>query len=90
MKKIYLTLIIALLAAGCTDKDLTKRFGGTTTIKLPVNKKLITATWKEGNSIWYLVRERKPGEHPETHEFIESSNLGILEGKVIFQEIFDK
>lgn len=90
MKKIYLTLIISLLAVGCTDKDLSKSYGGTTTIKLPVNKKLITATWKEGNNIWYLVRERKSGEQPETHEFIESSNLGIFEGKVIFQETFDK
>ncbi|MFH1183018.1 MAG: hypothetical protein V1690_02020 [Candidatus Moraniibacteriota bacterium] len=76
--------IIALAIAGC-GQFLTKEFGGTSSIDLPKGQKLVIATWKESN-LWYLVRPMRLGEVPETHEFVESSLVGVLQGKVIFRE----
>jgi len=64
---------------------MTKLYGGSTTIKLTLGKTLINVTWKQ-NEIWYLVRNRLPGEKIQKYEFIEKSSFGLLEGKVIFIE----
>jgi len=53
---------------------------------LPENTKLINATWKEGDSIWYLTRPSKTGDISETYNFNESSSFGMMEGKVIIVE----
>ena len=54
-------------------------------VELPKGKKILNATWKQ-NNLWYVTRDARPGETPETVEFIESSNLGVAEGKIIFIE----
>ena len=66
-------------------KWITKKFGGTITMEIPVDKKLMNVTWKDSN-IWYLVRDRKEGEKAETYQFMESSNLGVLQGTVVIKE----
>lgn len=88
MKNKFIILFICLCTilitfTGC--QAIARSWGGTAYIDLPPNTKLMEATWKE-NSIWYLYREMKDGEEPETYVFQESDNLGILEGKVIFKE----
>jgi hypothetical protein len=89
IKIIFLLLILALfcisLIRACSPQSVTRSLGGTVEIVLPTNQKLVTATWKNGD-IWYLVRPMKPGEVPEICEFIESSTLGVMQGKVVFKE----
>lgn len=68
---------------------MTKRLGGTTTIDIPAGKKLVpyTVQWepKESN-LWYLTEDAEPGYKAKSYEFRESSNLGALEGKIVFVE----
>lgn len=88
MKKILALCVVGLVAlsmVGCTDNQRAKTFGGTTKIELPKGKKLVNATWKN-NNLWYVVRDAKSGETPEVVEFVEASNFGIVEGKIIFIE----
>lgn len=91
-KRVFFTLAIlcglaisAVSITGCTANQRAKKFGGTVEYKLPPGKKLVTATWKD-DSIWYLMRDMKPGEEPETHEFVQESSFGVFEGKVVFKE----
>lgn len=89
MKKKIIALSIAIITIGATltgCNAVTRTVGGTSTVTLPENKKLIEATWKESN-LWYLVRDMREDEKAETYEFIEDSNCGVLEGKVIFKEV---
>lgn len=68
---------------------ITKKIGGTTTIELPQGKKLVpyTVQWEpNGSHIWYLTEDAEPGYKPKTYNFHESSNLGFLEGTIVFQE----
>lgn len=88
MKKLHiltLTLILAVITIGCTENLRTKQFGGTMNITLPPATKLVNATWKEGQ-LWYLYRPMRTNESPETFEFREKSNFGMIEGIVIFKE----
>lgn len=89
MKKYALALVtIASLFLGtsCTEKSRAKGFGGTTTIDVKPNHKLVDATWKGEANLWYLTRPMREGETPETYTFQEDSNYGLLEGTVIFKE----
>ena len=82
MKKIILLLF---LVSGCTDNQRAKAFGGTATVDIPKGKKFVNATWKE-ESLWYVYRDAKEGEIPESFVLKEASSFGIIEGQVIFQE----
>jgi len=79
-----LTIAIALMLGtlGCTANERAKHWGGTQEIALPKDSKLVLVTWKEGGNLWYLVRARRADEKPETFEFKEKSNLGMVEGTV--------
>lgn len=89
MKKILGIFAITMIAAATLSmtscQSCTRHTGGTTTINLEKGEKLVEATWKEDN-IWYLVEPMEEGYAPKTKVFKESSNLGIIEGKVIFVE----
>lgn len=82
---ILFALCVALMFIGCTQNQMAKRFGGTTTIKIEKGQKLVEATWKE-NSLWYLTEPMEDDYVPKTKVFREDSNFGVLEGKVIFEE----
>ena len=82
-------ILLAIVSFGVirltTSNSRAKIFGGTTTIKLKDDEKLVNVTWKDSN-LWYLSRPMKKDEVAETYEFKEVSNLGILNGTVIFIE----
>ena len=58
---------------------------GTTTINLEKGEKLIEVTWK-GGDLWYLVEDMDSDYIPKVKTFKESSQFGMLEGKVVFIE----
>lgn len=84
MKKLVLLALSAIMMVGC-DQYITRQVGGTTTIQLEPNQKLVEATWKESN-LWYLTEPMDSDYKPKTKVFQESSLLGVMEGKVIFIE----
>lgn len=81
-----LAICSAFFATACTQNQRARHFGGTGKAELPAGRKLVNATWKEGNDLWLLTRAAKPGEPPETYEFIEDSSLGMMNGKVVIIE----
>ncbi len=86
---ILLIMLLVISSLGCTKRSRARKFGGTETIKLDANKKLVTATWK-GDEFWYLTRPAAAGEESVTYTFQEDSKLGIIEGTIIIQEYIVK
>ena len=91
MKKIKICCIGLFIASttlliSCTENLQVRQFGGTMTVNLPPNVRLVNVTWKEGNSLWYLTRNMETNETPETYTFQEKSQYGIAEGSVIIVE----
>jgi hypothetical protein len=80
---------IALTAIGsltsCTENLRAKQYGGTATVSLTPNQKLVNATWKD-QELWYLTRQMRANETPETFTLTEQSSFGLIEGKVVFSE----
>lgn len=64
---------------------MAKQFGGTMTVKLPINTEFVNATWKE-DELWYIYRPRKAGEIPDVTIMQEDSKFGLMEGQVQFIE----
>jgi len=89
MNKIIITLLLLVSIVSTSQADLSQWFsrdlGGTSKIDLPAGKKLEIVTWKE-SSLWFLMRDRRPGEPIEQHYFKESSAIGVLQGTVIINE----
>ena len=87
MKKLIILSLFAvsMVALISCDNWKSRKWGGSTTITLPKGEKLIEATWKE-NSLWYLTEPMDADYEPKKKTFREDSNLGILEGTVIFVE----
>ena len=90
MKKILLVLTVVLMSLGISGCQYeTKVWGGTTTVDLPKGQKLVpyTIQWEPKDSnLWYLTEPAEEGYVPKKYEFNETSNLGVIEGKVIFIE----
>lgn len=82
-----LSLLTLLLFSSCQffDNRWAKHYGGTMTIKVKKGYKVTEATWKD-DQLWYLVEPMDDDYTPKTKEFIENSEYGVLEGKVIFKE----
>lgn len=86
MKKLILVLLLVLGIVSLTGCNyVAKNFGGTITIDLEKGQKLTNVSWKD-DSLWYLTREMKEGETPDTYTYQQDSNFGVFEGKVIFKE----
>jgi len=83
--KLFFMVLVILLSVSCTDNIRAKNLGGTMTIDLPKNQKLINATWKESD-LWVLTRDKKAGELPETYKLIEYSTFGVMQGTIIINE----
>jgi len=79
MKKVLSIVLGVFLVTSCTENSRVKMFGGTGSIMLPRGKKLVTVTWKD-IQVWYLTRPMREDEKPETYEFQEESNWGMVEG----------
>lgn len=89
MKKnlLFLAALAALAIPISGDNNAwARRFGGTAVKQMPSGSKVVSASWK-GNSLWVLLRERKPSETPETLVYQEFSNYGIIQGTVVLQEM---
>jgi hypothetical protein len=90
MKKFSLFAAIVLmfgifLTGGCTANQSARSYGGSMTIHLPPGQKFLSANWKEAN-LWYQFRPMRSGEKAEAVTFKESSQYGLVEGTVVFQE----
>ena len=85
MKNILFMIMMVFSLTSC-EQYVTREWGGTTTVKLEPGQKLVECTWKGDANLWYLVEPMDSDYVPKTKEFIESSMLGAIEGKVIFIE----
>lgn len=86
MKKIIsIILVIAMIAilSGC--QFATKHLGGSMTVNLEPNVKLVNATWKE-DSLWFLTKPMTEDDVAETYYFEEDSEFGVFEGAVTIVE----
>lgn len=81
LSAILTLLVLSLSLCGCTEQYMTKEFGGSMILELPVNQKLEEITWKDDN-LWYLTRPMREDEEAETHVFQASSAWGVFEGTV--------
>ena len=79
MKKLFLTILIGVIATSCTQNERVKTWGGTGTINLPKGRKLVNVTWKE-TELWYLTRPMDSSDVAETYQFQEESSWGMVEG----------
>jgi len=62
--------LIALLCCGC-DNVLSRRYGGSQTVKLTNCNKLVNVTWKESN-MWILTRPcGEAGHYKKTCPFLD-------------------
>jgi ABC-type glycerol-3-phosphate transport system substrate-binding protein len=84
MLKTTLALAAVLALAGC-EQVITRNLGGTTRIELPCDSKFMHASWKDVH-VWYSYRPANPGEPFVTVTYKESSNMGFVEGKILFVE----
>ena len=87
MKHIFLFFIITALYS-CTSNSRVKSWGGNASITLPINQKLVVATWKESN-LWYLTKPMLATDSANTYTFHEESSFGVLEGTYTIKEVKD-
>jgi hypothetical protein len=84
------TALVAILSLTACENEMAKYFGGTMTVELEKDQKLVNASWKSSSksssSLWLLTRDRKADEQPETYKYIEKSTYGVFEGTVIIRE----
>lgn len=87
MKKITFILLFIIVVAfsSCTKNQRTRLVGGYQRIDLPVNQKLVLATWKN-NNLWILTEEMDDTYEPKMKKFQEHSSFGWLEGEIVFYE----
>lgn len=86
MKKVlFLLFAILFCFTSCTEKQRTRQFGGSMVINLPKGQKLMMATWKE-TDLFYLLEPMDSNYIPKQKTFVEDSNWGVLESKIIFVE----
>ena len=84
-KILVLSTIFLLSLSGCTENDRARNYGGTMTVKLKPNQKLVNVTWKQ-NELWYLTKEMSQSDVAETYKFQEDSRWGMVQGTVILIE----
>lgn len=86
MKKLFVFIsLIGLLSLTSCEQYVARKFGGNVNIKIEKGYKVTSATWKETN-LFYFIEPMEEDYQPKVKKFIESSNLGVLESKVIFIE----
>ncbi len=84
------TVLLTFLTLAACENERAKYFGGTMTVELEKDQKLVNVSWKSGgkssSSLWILTRVRKDNEQLETYKYNEKSTYGMFEGTVIIQE----
>lgn len=89
IKLLLAAITLSLGLASCTENQRAKQWGGSASIDLPVNTKLVSVTWKDAN-LWYITRPMRSDEKAETYQFREESNFGALEGLYVIKESRNK
>lgn len=84
MKKLAL-FIVGMLLVSCTSNKMVKNWGGTSTINVEENYRVVNVTWKETN-LWILTEKMETPFTPRTLYFTEKSSFGIIQGTIIFNE----
>jgi hypothetical protein len=86
MKRLFfITAIIGLLSLTSCEQYIVRQFGGDVDIKVEKGYKVTSATWK-GTDLFYFIEPMEEGYQPKVKKFVQSSNIGVLESKVIFIE----
>jgi hypothetical protein len=81
-----IALMLTLLTAGCTDKVMSRTYGGESEVKIDPCWHVINVTWKEAD-LWILTEPADPVTFtPRSLVFFEDSSFGIMEGRVIVRE----
>jgi hypothetical protein len=80
-KLMIVAILTGLMIASVGCQTAARKFGGSLTVDLPANEKLVNVTWKN-DSLWYLTRPMTENDKAETYKFKEDSNFGVLEGTV--------
>ena len=83
---IMIAIILIVTCCSCTEHTRARSWGGEETVTLPSGMKLLEVTWKENNSLWYLLEPMDSEYTPKTKIFKEDSRFGMLEGKIVFIE----
>ena len=86
MKKIIsiiLVIVMIIAMSGCQYE--TKHLGGSMTVNLEPNVKLVNVTWKD-DSLWFLTKPMTEEDVAETYYFEEDSEFGVFEGTVTIVE----
>lgn len=86
MKKMFfISFILCTLVLTSCEQYVARKFGGDVTIKVEKGYKVTSVTWKEID-LFYFIEPMEEDYQPKVKKFIESSNTGLLESKVIFIE----
>jgi hypothetical protein len=78
-------VIISFMTTSCTENSRAKTWGGSMTINLEPNQKLVNVTWKD-TDMWILTRPMRAGDIIETYKFGEKSTWGVMEGQITIVE----
>jgi len=102
---VALALLVIGTFVGCSRRDsidssgigniIAKKIGGTSTVKLPPDTKLVNVSWKtdpktDKTSLYFLYRPMRKDEFPETYRYQEDSTWGVLESTIIIVETSSK
>lgn len=86
MKKLFIfILLIELLSLTSCEQYVARKFGGNVNINVEKGYKVTSATWKE-TDLFYFIEPMEEDYQPKVKKFMESSNVGVFESKVIFIE----
>lgn len=86
MKKLFVFIsLIGILSLTSCEQYAARMFGGNIDIKVEKGYKVTSATWKEAD-LFYFIEPMEEDYQPKVKKFVESSNIGVLESKVIFIE----
>jgi hypothetical protein len=81
MRKLFALVLISMLtmlvATSCTDQQRAKKWGGSMSYNIAEGEHFVNATWKDAD-LWIITQNDATG----VYYMQESSNWGILEGKV--------
>ena len=80
MKKLMMVLVAMVVMSSCTENVRARHFGGTETLALKPNEKVLNVTWKD-NEMWVCTQDTITG----VVYFREKSSWGVMEGTVILK-----
>ena len=80
MKKLMMILVAMVVMSSCTENVRARHFGGTETLALKPNEKVLNVTWKD-NEMWVCTQDTIT----RVVYFREKSSWGVVEGTVIIK-----